>query len=361
MHQKPTALSVQPGVEAPAPPDVIEAARQRKRPRLSLNDYVEGIRRGDRGILARAITLIESSRPQDAAVAQDILEACLPLTGNSIRLGITGVPGVGKSTFIEALGTYITKKCRQKVAVLAVDPTSRISGGSILGDKTRMDELATDPLAFIRPSPSSGSLGGVARRTRETLLLCEAAGYRNVIIETVGVGQSETVVRTMVDFFLLLMLPGAGDELQGIKRGIMELADLIAINKADGPDRTKAEVARRTYESALNLFPKTATGWDPRVVLCSAQAKQGIREIWDIVIEHNHWLTTQNLLESVRQSQVRQWMDEMIQNEVISHFRNHPSVRGRIADLERDVSEGRTSSFRAVDELMRLYRSSEEA
>jgi LAO/AO transport system kinase len=353
---KHSALSVQPGIDGPpAPPEVAGAARRRRRRTLSRAEYTEGVLRGDRGILAQAITLVESLRPEDSQLAQDILEDCLPHTGNSIRVGVTGVPGVGKSTFIEALGTHLTKTRGEKVAVLAVDPTSQLSGGSILGDKTRMESLANDPLAFIRPSPSGGSLGGVARRTRETLLLCEAAGYRNVLVETVGVGQSETVVRAMVDFFLLLMLPGAGDELQGMKRGIMELTDLIAINKADGPDRARAEVARSQYESALHLFPAPATGWTPRVVTCSSQTREGIAAVWSIVLEHNAWLRGHGLLEKVRREQVRRWMDEMIRAALLDRFQAHPAVRDRLPEIEREVLEGRLSTFRAVEQLLNLY------
>jgi LAO/AO transport system kinase len=354
LKPKDSALSIQPGVEPSAAPAMAPGKRSR-RPRLSREEYVNGVLRGDRTVLAQAITLIESLRPEDSPMAQEILEACLPHTGNSIRVGITGVPGVGKSTFIEALGTHLTKERGEKTAVLAVDPSSQVSGGSILGDKTRMEGLANDPLAFIRPSASGGSLGGVARRTRETLLLCEAAGYQNVLVETVGVGQSETVVRAMVDFFLLLMLPGAGDELQGMKRGIMELTDLIAINKADGDDRIKAQVARREYENALHLLPASPTGWSPRVVTCSAQAREGISEVWTIVLEHNLWLRQHGLLEAVRREQVRRWMDEMIRNELLRRFRSHPLVRERWPDIEREVVEGRLSSFRAVEQLLDSY------
>ena len=354
MKPKDSALSIQPGVEPSAAP-ANEPAKRRRRPRLSREQYVNGVLAGDRTILAQAITLIESLRPEDSPLAQEILEACLPHTGRSIRVGITGVPGVGKSTFIEALGTYLTKERGERTAVLAVDPSSQISSGSILGDKTRMEGLANDPLAFIRPSPSGGSLGGVARRTRETLLLCEAAGFQNVLVETVGVGQSETVVRAMVDFFLLLMLPGAGDELQGMKRGIIELTDLIAINKADGNDRTRAQVARREYENALHLLPASATGWVPRVVTCSAQAREGISEVWEVVLEHNLWLRQQGLLETVRREQVRRWMDEMIRAELLRRFRSHPLVRERWPQIEREVVEGRLSSFRAVEQLLDFY------
>lgn len=350
MEPKDSALSVQPGVEVPPPPRI-----RRKRRRLSLKEYVDGVLGGDRTVLAQAITVVESLRSADTALGQDILEACLPHTGRSIRVGITGPPGAGKSTLIEALGTYLTKERGQKVAVLAVDPTSKLSHGSILGDKTRMEALATDPNAFIRPSPSGGSLGGVARRTRETLLLCEAAGYGSVIVETVGVGQSETTVRAMVDTFLLLGLPGAGDELQGIKRGIIELTDLIAINKADGPDRARADLARHQFESALHLFPPTVTGWIPRVVTCSARTRDGVPRLWSVVEEHHQHLRNSGMLEAMRREQVKQWMEDMLHHEMAARFAKHPVVRERLPGIERDVLEGRLSSFRAVGMLLDLY------
>jgi len=345
-----SALIVQPGIETPAPPPV----RRRPRRQLSAREYIDGVLGGDRVVLARAVTLVESRRPEDTALAQDVLEACLPHTGNSIRVGITGVPGAGKSTFIEALGTQLTAR-GEKLAILAVDPSSEVSGGSILGDKTRMEKLATDPNAFIRPTPSGGALGGVARRTRETLLLCEAAGYRNVFIETVGVGQSETMVRAMVDCFLLLLLPGAGDELQGMKRGIVELTDLMAINKADGDLALKAEVARRQYESALHLFPAPASGWTPRVVTCSARTGAGVRKIWEIVLEHDAWLRHNGLLETLRRNQSRRWMHDMLQAELIARFRAHPRVRERLPEIETAAAEGRITAFRAVQQLLDFY------
>ncbi len=287
--------------------------------RFSCRHYVDGILRNNRTVLAQAITLMESARPADEMLAGQVLEACLPHTGNSIRVGITGAPGVGKSTLIETLGTYLTRERGETVAVLAVDPSSQVSGGSILGDKTRMENLGNDPRAFIRPSPTGGSLGGVSRRTREVMLLCEAAGYRNVLIETVGVGQSETMVRAIVDFFLLLLLPDSGDELQGIKRGIMELADLIAVNKADGDNRARAEAARKEFSR-----------WQARVITCSARTHEGVPEIWDAVIEHNRQLREGGLLDDLRR---------------------------RLAEIEREVIEGRVATFRGVDHLLKLHRS----
>jgi LAO/AO transport system kinase len=352
-----SALSVQPGVDTPGPPaEIVEKLRRARRKRLSCSEYVEGVLRADRTILSQAITLVESSRPEDAELAQDIIERCLPHTGNSIRVGVTGVPGAGKSSVIEALGTWLTRERGQKVAVLAVDPSSQVSHGSILGDKTRMESLANDELAFIRPSPSGGSLGGVTRKTRETMLLCEAAGYRNVLVETVGVGQSETAVRSMVDFFLLLLLAGAGDELQGIKRGIVEMSDLVAINKADGHNRGRAEQARREYQNALRLFPEPESGWTSRVVTCSAHAREGILEIWDVVLEHDAWARRTGWFERNRRDQVRSWMYEMIEYGLQQQFRAHPLVRASLPRYERDVLEGRTTSFRAAQRLLQIYR-----
>ncbi len=323
--------------------------------RLSREQYVEGILKGDRTTLARAITVIESRREDDVELAQDILDALLPHTGGSMRVGVTGAPGVGKSTFIEALGKHLTHDRREKVAVLAVDPTSRVSRGSILGDKTRMGSLASDPLAFIRPSPSGGSLGGVARRTRETILLCEAAGYANVLIETVGVGQSETTVRSMVDFFLLLLLPNAGDELQGMKRGVMEMCDLIAINKAD-TDRQRARIAMHECRSALHLFPPQAGGWVPGAVVCSAATGEGIAKIWETAIEHRRFLEKRGLLQALRREQSRTWMHDMIEEALLELFRKHPVIRHKLPELEREVSQGRLSAFRAAEHLLALYR-----
>ena len=354
MGDKDGTLSVQPAIDAIPGPVHVRAQRRRPR-RLPVREYVDGILGGDRTILGRAITLIESVRPDDISVAQDILEACLPKTGNSVRVGITGAPGVGKSSFIEALGTHLIEGRDENVAVLAVDPTSRLSHGSILGDKTRMSRLANEPRAFIRPSPSGGSLGGVARRTREAMLVCEAAGYRNVLVETVGVGQSETVVRAMVDFFLLLAAPGAGDELQGMKRGIMETTDLIAINKADGDNRIRAEVARREYENALHLFPETESGWAPRVLTCSAHTGEGVAGIWDTVLEHHAMLENRGLLETIRRGQIIDWLHDMIQLELATRFRSHPRVRAALPEVERAITEGRLSSFRAVEQLLKLY------
>jgi LAO/AO transport system kinase len=351
---KKSALTELPGVDTPAPPaDLLERVRRRRR--LSKQQYIDGILQGDRVVLGRAITLIESTRREDADLAQDILEACLPHTGQTIRVGITGVPGAGKSTLIEALGTYLTRDREEKVAVLAVDPSSELSGGSILGDKTRMERLASDDRAFIRPSPSGGSLGGVTRKTRETMLLCEAAGYRNIVVETVGVGQSETAVRSMVDFFLLVMIAGAGDELQGMKRGITEMTDLIAINKADGENKQRAERVRREYENALHLFAPSATGWSPRVITCSAQTREGVPELWSIVLEHDAALKANGWFERRRRGQLKKWMNEMIEWGLRDRFRRNPEIESRLPGLEAEVTDGRMSPFRAAQHLLDVH------
>jgi LAO/AO transport system kinase len=327
------------------------------RRRLNADQYVEGILRGDRTILARAITLVESSLASDDDLAAEVIEACLPHAGRARRVGITGVPGVGKSTFIEALGTHLTRERGETVAVLSVDPSSRVSGGSILGDKTRMEKLATDERAFVRPSPSRGQLGGVARHTREALLLCEAAGYHNLFIETVGVGQSEITVRSMVDFFLLLMLPGAGDELQGMKRGILEMTDLIAINKADGDNRARAERARHEYSSALHLFPAAADGWDPRVVLCSALTREGIPAIWSLVLEHRETMEDNGWFERRRSEQALEWLRDALLHGLEQEITRDALVSGQLAAMQQDVLHGRLSPFRAARQLLSLFRS----
>lgn len=327
--------------------------------RLTVEQYVDGILKQDRTTLARAITLVESSLPQDSNLAEAVLERCLPHTGKSVRAGITGVPGVGKSTFIEALGTHLTQTRGETVAVLSIDPSSPVSGGSILGDKTRMEKLATDPRAFIRPSPSRGHLGGVARRTRETMLLCEAAGYRNVFVETVGVGQSETTVRSMVDFFLLLMLAGAGDELQGMKRGILEMTDLIAINKADGDNRKRAEKARREYESALHLFPASADGWNPPVMTCSAVNRENIAGIWQVVLEHRSLMQSNGWFLKRRSEQALLWLQESLQAGLEEEFLRDPGVRSRLDHVRGEVLAGKISSFRGAKQLLALFRQKE--
>ena len=351
-----SALREVPGCGTP------EAPKPAKRPRpLSREEYRDGILGGDRTVLARAVTLIESAREADRDVAEQIVEDCLPHCANSIRVGITGVPGAGKSSLIEALGGFLIAEKKEKVAVLAIDPSSRISGGSILGDKTRMPTLAASEMAFIRPSPSRGMAGGVAQRTREAMLLCEAAGYRNILVETIGVGQSETAVHEMADFFLLITLAGAGDELQGIKRGVMELADLVAVNKADGTNVDAAERARAEAQNALHFFPASGSGWTPRAVTCSALTGAGISELWALVLEYTELTRSNGWLALSRREQQRRWMHEMIDQALRQRFDAHPAVRGQIAVLERDVAEGRTTPFRAARTLFQAYSEPERS
>jgi LAO/AO transport system kinase len=327
-----------------------------RRGRLVPNDYVDGVLRGDRVILARAITVIESEHPHDSDLAQQILESVLPHSGRSYRVGITGVPGAGKSTFIDELGMYLVREKGHKVAVLSVDPSSPLSGGSILGDKTRMERLANEESAFIRPSPARGHLGGVARRTREAILLCEAAGFTDVLVETIGVGQSETAVRSMTDFFLLLMIPGAGDELQGIKRGILEMIDGMAVNKADGDNKAKAERARSEYAGALRLFPRGPDGWSPRVLTCSALSGEGISEIWALIEEHGAHQRTSGYFAIRRQQQALDWTRELISLGLEDAFQKHPSVRARLPAVMDSVMRGEMTSFAAARELLGLLR-----
>jgi LAO/AO transport system kinase len=324
--------------------------------RLPLEQYVDGVVGGDRTVLARAITVIESELTSDGELAARMLDALLPGTGRARRVGITGVPGAGKSTFIDALGMYLIHERGENVAVLSVDPSSPISGGSILGDKTRMEHLAVEERAFIRPSPSQGHLGGVARRTRETILLCEAAGYRNVLVETVGVGQSETAVRSMTDFFLLLMLAGAGDELQGMKRGIIEMLDGMAINKADGDNLQKAERARHEYAGALHLFPASADGWTPRVLTCSSTLKTGIAEVWEMVLDHRALLEGNGYLARLRNRQALEWMNELTTLGLEELFRQNHAVAARLPVLREEVHAGRVTPFAASRELVALFR-----
>jgi LAO/AO transport system kinase len=356
-HHEVGALSVQPGVE-PAPSISPEQAQRFLRVRRQdppAQAFVDAILAGDRAMLSRAITLTESRLPQHAEKAQAIIEGCLPHSGASIRVGITGVPGVGKSTFIEAMGMHLIEDLGQKVAVLAVDPSSRFSGGSILGDKTRMAQLSSRLEAFIRPSPAGSSLGGVARRTREAVILCEAAGFQNIFIETVGVGQSETMVASMVDFFLLLMLAGAGDELQGIKRGIMEMADLLAINKADGSNVDRARAAMAEYQTALRLFPPGASGWRPRVLTCSALTNQGITRIWDTVREHHRFVKSSGHFEERRRRQMAEWLESAIADHIQEAFHADSAVAARHEELRRQVMEGGVSPSRAAADLVSQF------
>ena len=325
-----------------------------RRPRLSLDDYERGVRSCDRGVLAQAVTLIESRDAGDAALAQALLGRLLPATGNAHRVGITGVPGVGKSTFIDELGMRLLA-AGKRVAVLAIDPSSQVSGGSILGDKTRMARLALEPAAFIRPSPSGLSPGGVARRTRETMLLCEAAGFDVVLVETVGVGQGETAVADMVDFFLVLVLPGAGDELQGIKKGAFELADALAVNKADGDGAARARVALGDLRSALRYLPRRRASWQTRAVAISGQSGAGLDELWAVIDEHRRVLSASGELAQLRAEQQRTWMWSLIRERLETRFRQHPAVIAALARLEAAVQAGATTSTAAADELLAAF------
>ena len=319
---------------------------------------VEQVRAGDRRALAQAITLIESTREDHRREAETLLDTLLPHTGKSIRLGISGVPGVGKSTFIEALGQYLIAE-GHRVAVLAVDPSSQISGGSILGDKTRMERLAQSPQAFIRPTPAAGPPGGVARRTREAVLACEAAGFDVVLVETVGVGQSETAVADMVDMFLLLLLPGSGDELQGLKRGIVELADLVIVNKADQDLVEAASRVAAEYANALNFLRPATPVWTPRVVTCSALEGTGIAEIWQIVEEYRAAMADAGALEERRSQQARSWMWREVDESLLAAFRGKPAVAARIAELEAQVEAGSLTPTAAAQALLAAFRQSD--
>jgi LAO/AO transport system kinase len=317
----------------------------------SPNDYISGVLAGDRTMLSRAITLVESTSPLHEAQAQEVLQRLLPHTGKAQRIGITGVPGVGKSTFIERLGCFLTEQGR-KLAVLTIDPTSQRSKGSILGDKTRMEKLSRDPRAFIRPSPAGESLGGVARRTRETLLLCEAAGFDIVIVETVGVGQSETALRSMVDFFLLLLLPGAGDELQGIKKGIIEMADAVLINKADGENRLRAEQARAEQQSAVHCLQAATPHWTTETALCSGLTGEGIAETWELIQRFFRELEPKKVIAQRRQQQSLEWMSSLIHDELLRRFYHQPKIKSRLAELQNQVLLGEITATRAARDLL---------
>lgn len=324
------------------------------RKKMSVEEYVEGVKKGDRMILAKAITLIESNAPKDFDKAQRVLQALLPRTGHSLRIGITGVPGAGKSTFIEAFGQLL---CQQgyKVAVLAVDPTSSITGGSILGDKTRMQKLSREPNCFIRPSPSGGTLGGVARKSRETMMLCEAAGCDVILVETVGVGQSETTVRSMVDFFMLVVLTGAGDDLQGIKKGIMELADAIVVNKADGDNLERAKVTQGEYERMVEFIRPATEGWKTHAYRCSALQRTGLLELWAVMREFEKVTKKSGAFENRRQRQIIAWVKTMIDEHLHNLFYEDPVIKGRLPEVRAAVLAGVVSPSQAVAELIRTF------
>jgi LAO/AO transport system kinase len=350
-----SALKVNQGI--PQPPDINPRIRDiiKKRPGRSydVSTYLNGIKKRDISVLAQSITLIESTRREDREKARELVSACLPLSGNSVRIGITGVPGVGKSTFIETFGKYITDS-GHRLAVLAIDPSSERSKGSILGDKTRMETLANNPRVFIRPSPSGGSLGGVARKTREAVLLCEAAGFDTIFIETVGVGQSETAVHSMTDFFLLLMLAGAGDGLQGIKRGIMEMSDLLVINKADGNNVEKALQAKTLYQGALHLFPPSPSGWIPTALTASSTEGTGMEKILESINGYMNLTRENGYFQIKRAQQAVFWMRESINNHLVSRFYDNPRIKETLPLMEEKVKNGQTDSFRAASELLKL-------
>lgn len=351
-----SSLRVHKGIPQPPSinPDVLNKSGRKRRKKYSEDEFVAGILSGNRTILSQAITLVESSLPQHYETAQLIIEKCLPYSSKSIRIGITGVPGAGKSTFIESFGLHITGEGR-KIAVLTIDPSSEQTKGSILGDKTRMEQLSVHPNAFIRPSPTTGALGGVARKTRETIILCEAAGFDTILVETVGVGQSETAVHSMVDFFLLLMLAGSGDELQGIKRGIMEMADMIAITKADGANKISAENARVSFENALHFFPKKTSGWSPRVQTCSALTNTGISELWEKIIEYSDFTRKSGYFETFRKEQAVVRMHNTILEYLNNSFYNCREVSSLVPEIEHQLFEETITSYKAAVKLLNIY------
>lgn len=342
-----------PGQAVKAAPPPPSAARRKS---LTVSDYVEGVLAGDRTILGRAITLVESNAQRHVETAQEMLSALLPRTGKSMRVGITGVPGAGKSTFIEALGTLLCER-GHRVAVLAVDPSSSVSRGSILGDKTRMEALSRNPNAFIRPSPSGGILGGVARKSRETMLVCEAAGFDVILVETVGVGQSETAVRSMVDFFLLVLISGAGDELQGIKRGIMEIADAVMVNKADGDNKPRALAARSELERVLHYLQPPTKGWSTRALAASSRTGEGIPELWSVVEEFKSATAASGAFDERRRTQSVEWVKTMVGEYLTQRFYANPKVMEALPGTFLGVAEGSISPTQAVTRLVSLFES----
>ena len=348
-------LTVNKGIEQPASINpYLKLRKKPKRRQFTVGEYVEGIVKGDVTVLSQAVTLVESVKPEHQAVAQEVIEKCLPYSGNSIRIGISGVPGAGKSTSIDVFGLHVLER-GGKLAVLAIDPSSERSKGSILGDKTRMEKLSVHPDSFIRPSPSAGSLGGVARKTRETIILCEAAGFDKIFVETVGVGQSETAVHSMVDFFLLIQLAGTGDELQGIKRGIMEMADGIVINKADGNNIEKAKLAAAHFRNALHLFPAPESGSTPQVLTYSGFYGIGIKEIWDMVYSYIDFVKKNGYFDYRRNEQAKYWMYETINEHLRDSFYNNPAIASMLAAQEQDVLQGKATSFSAAKKLLDTY------
>ena len=355
-NKKSGSLQEKAGISPPEITSIsaIHQIQKNRRKQPSANELIDGILDGNRTALSRAITLVESTNPEHTAKANEVIKGCLPHANKSIRIGITGVPGVGKSTFIEAFGTFLTQ-VDKKVAVLAVDPSSSLSHGSILGDKTRMEELVKDENAFIRPSASGDTLGGVARKTRESIILCEAAGFDTIIIETVGVGQSETAVHSMVDFFLLLKISGAGDELQGIKRGIMEMADAIVINKADGDNIKKANQAKLEFNRALHLFPPKKSTWQPKVTTCSAITKAGISDIWNTISAYVEMTNETGFFLEKRKEQNHFWMMETINEQLKLNFYNQPEIISQLEQNKKAVQNDEISPFAAAQSLLELY------
>lgn len=349
-------LVVNAGIEQPSSVNPYLKNRPRRKKReLSVSDYVEGIVKGDVTVLSQAVTLVESVKPEHQAVAQEVIEKCLPYSGNSVRVGISGVPGAGKSTSIDVFGLHVLEEHGGKLAVLAIDPSSERSKGSILGDKTRMEKLSVHPKSFIRPSPSAGSLGGVARKTRETIVLCEAAGFDKIFVETVGVGQSETAVHSMVDFFLLIQLAGTGDELQGIKRGIMEMADGIVINKADGDNLERARLAATQFRNALHLFPTPESGWTPQVLTYSGFYNLSVKEVWDMVYKYIDFVKDNGYFEYRRNEQSKYWMYETINEQLRDSFYHNPQIEAMLTGKENQVLQGNLTSFVAAKNLLDTY------
>lgn len=325
------------------------------RRKLTAADYVEGILKGNVTILGQAVTLVESTVPEHQAIAQEVIEKCLPYSGNSVRVGISGVPGAGKSTSIDEFGIHVLKEKGGKLGVLAIDPSSERSKGSILGDKTRMEKLSVHPDSFIRPSPSAGSLGGVARKTRETIILCEAAGFDKIFVETVGVGQSETACHSMVDFFLLIQLAGTGDELQGIKRGIMEMADGIVINKCDGDNVERCQLAATQFRNALHLFPMPESGWTPQVLTYSGFYAYGIKEVWDMIFQYIDFVKANGYFDHRRAEQAKYWMYETINEHLHNSFYQNKTIADMIPGVEANVLNGQCTSFVAAKQLVDAY------
>ena len=348
-------LTVNAGIEQPSIVNPYLKLRKKVRRReFTVDEFVDGIVKGNMTVLSQAVTLVESTKPEHQAVAQEVIEKCLPYSGHSVRIGISGVPGAGKSTSIDVFGLHVLEK-GGKLAVLAIDPSSERTKGSILGDKTRMEKLSVHPDAFIRPSPSAGSLGGVARKTRETIILCEAAGFDKIFVETVGVGQSETAVHSMVDFFLLIQLAGTGDELQGIKRGIMEMADGIVINKADGSNIEKAKLAAAHFRNALHLFPTPDSGWTPKVLTYSGFYGLGIKEIWDMVYEYMDFVKANGYFQYRRNEQAKYWMYESINEQLRNSFYQNPEIAAMLPMKEKEVLGGSLTSFTAAHQLLDKY------